>query len=153
MPLTIHKLSLHCCLLAMLTVAYPALAAHTGPDSEEKIASPETIEGVINVDAEGLIKMVMSTPDLVLIDSRIHADRKEGYIEGSISLPDIETTCDSLANALPQLDNPVMFYCNGVNCGRSANAAVIAIDCGYSNILWFRHGIEEWQEKEYPLVH
>jgi rhodanese-related sulfurtransferase len=121
----------------------------TGADH---IVSPETIDGVINVDAEGLIEKVMQMPDLVLIDSRIPADRNEGYIEGSISLPDIETSCQSLAKVIPEVHNPVMFYCNGIRCGRSARAAAIARDCGYSNIYWFRKGMEEWQEKQYPLV-
>jgi len=43
----------------------------------------------------------MEIEALVLIDSRIRADRKEGYIEGSVSLPDIETTCEALAQQLP----------------------------------------------------
>ena len=116
------------------------------------IVSPEFIDGVTNVDAEGLIEKVMHTQGLVLIDSRITADRKEGYIEGSVSLPDIETDCESLGKLVPDKHAPVMFYCNGIRCGRSAKAAVIAKDCGYTNIFWFRNGMEEWQEKEYPLV-
>ena len=45
-----------------------------------------------------------------------------------------------------------MFYCNGIKCGRSAKAAQIAIDCGYTDVYLFRKGMEEWQEKQYPLV-
>ena len=94
----------------------------------------------------------MNTPELVLFDSRITADRKEGYIEGSISLPDIDTSCDSLEILTHDRDTPVMFYCNGIKCGRSAKAAQIAIDCGYKDVYLFRKGMEEWQDKQYPLV-
>ena len=139
-----------CLLLATLPGIAPAV--ETATDQSRKIVSPESIEGVINVDSEGLIGMIMKHDDLVLVDSRIISDRNEGYIEGSISLPDIDTNCASLAKAAPSLTTPLIFYCNGIRCGRSARAAVIARDCKYRNIYWFRNGMEEWQEKEYPLV-
>ena len=120
--------------------------------ANDKIVSPETIEGTTIVNADGLIEIATQLPGLVLIDSRITADRKEGFIEDSISLPDAETSCDSLAQAVPALTSPTLFYCNGIKCGRSAKAAVIAVNCGYTNIYWFRNGMEEWQEKEFPLV-
>jgi rhodanese-related sulfurtransferase len=132
----------------------PPLSAGQGAvhHHADHIVSPERIDGVHVVDAEGLIEQVMHTPSLVLVDSRIKADRLEGYIEGSISLPDIDTSCTSLAKVIPGLTTPVLFYCNGIRCGRSARAAVIARDCGYTNLYWFRRGMEEWQEKQYPLV-
>ena len=114
--------------------------------------APESINGVTIVDAEGLIEKVMSISDLVLIDSRISTDRKHGFIEGSISLPDIETTCNTLAGVVDSKSTPVMFYCNGVKCGRSAKAAQVAVDCKYTNLYWFRTGMEEWKAKDYPLV-
>jgi rhodanese-related sulfurtransferase len=91
-------------------------------------------------------------PQLLLIDSRVSADHREGFIEGSISLPDTDTRCASLAQAVPALNAPGLFYCNGVRCGRSGRAAVIAVDCGYTHIFLYRNGMEEWQENEFPLV-
>lgn len=118
----------------------------------DEIVSPESIDGTTIVNAEGLIAAVTQLPGLVLVDSRIKADRKEGFIEGSVSLPDTDTSCDSLAETVPSLDSPVLFYCNGIKCGRSGRAAVIAVNCGYTHIYWYRNGMEEWQEKEFPLV-
>jgi rhodanese-related sulfurtransferase len=118
----------------------------------DEIVSPEYIDGTTIVDATGLIDTVREIPELILIDSRITADRKEGFIEGSVSLPDTDTDCDSLASIVPSLTTPVLFYCNGIKCGRSATTASIAVDCGYSSVYWFRNGMEEWQEQEFPLV-
>ena len=39
---------------------------------------PESIAGVINVDAEGLVGMFTQHDDLVLLDSRTVSDRNEG---------------------------------------------------------------------------
>jgi len=133
------------CLL-MMTTLLPASAAGN------RVISPDRIEGVTNVDAEGLIDLVSATPGLVLIDSRVGADRKDGFIEGSISLPDSDTNCATLGAHIPALDKPLLLYSNGTHCGRSAHAARIARHCGYTRIYWFRTGMEEWREKYYPLV-
>lgn len=135
-----------------LPAAFANDSAGNGSAINGKIVSPETIDGVVNVDADGLIEKITEVETLVLIDSRITTDRKEGYIEGSVSLPDIETTCDTLGAILENGSTLALFYCNGVKCGRSARAAQIALDCGYTEIYWYRNGMEEWQEKQYPLV-
>jgi rhodanese-related sulfurtransferase len=113
--------------------------------------SPDEIEGSIKIDAESLIQLARDHDDLVIIDSRISSDRRQGFIAGSISLPDTETGCLSL---LPLIDNKAtatVFYCNGPKCRRSDRAIVIANECGYTNLYWFRGGFEEWQNKQYLI--
>lgn len=119
---------------------------------EPKIVSPEEIPGSTKVDAEGLIDLVGRLTDLTLVDSRIATDRAQGHIEGSVSLPDEKTSCDSLGKVLSGKDTPVLFYCNGPKCGRSAVAVRIALQCGYSSIYWFRGGFEEWKHKKFPYI-
>ena len=121
-------------------------------DAEDKIVSPDVIPGTAKVDAEGVINIVNKMPGLVIIDSRIRQDRAQGYIEGSVSLPDIETNCATLAKLIPKKSSPVLFYCNGPKCGRSVKSANKALDCGYRNIYWFRGGFEEWKNKNYPYL-
>ncbi|HHH43246.1 MAG TPA: rhodanese-like domain-containing protein [Gammaproteobacteria bacterium] len=135
----------------LLAAPGPALPEIDGLQTSP-VVSPEQISGVRRVDAEGLLDLVAQIDDLTLIDARIESDRKNGYIENSISLPDIRTDCESLARQLPSLDQPVAFYCNGPRCGRSATSAKAAVQCGYHQVYWFRGGIEEWTEKQYPLV-
>lgn len=118
-----------------------------------KIAVPEAVAGVTTLDAETLIELAERHPDLVIVDSRIHMDRRQGYIQGSISLPDVETSCDTLAVVLPGRDTPAVFYCNGIKCGRSVIALEIARSCGYTQLYWFRGGFEEWKQKSYPFLH
>ena len=113
---------------------------------------PETISGTKNVSAEDLIELVGNDPDLVLIDSRKPSDYAVGHIEGSVSLPDTDTTAKSLASHILSKSTPVIFYCNGIKCHRSANAAKIAVTAGYSKIYWFRGGWAEWTEKGYPVA-
>lgn len=143
--------------LGIVAIFWMAGSAATGINRESsldtaRVVSPERIAGSQKVDAEGVINLVDSLPELVLIDSRIESDREKGFIEGSVSLPDTETDCESLATVVETKKTPVLFYCNGIKCGRSAKATETALGCGYSRIYWFRGGIEEWQEKQYPLI-
>ena len=56
-----------------------------------------------------------------------------------------------LAEAVPAKDAPVLFYCNGLSCGRAANAAQKAVDWGYSNVYYYALGMDEWRELGLPL--
>ena len=113
--------------------------------------SPVQIDGATTIDAETLIELATTKDDLVIIDSRIRSDRRQGYIAGSISLPDTETDCVSLLSTIGYKDTPVVFYCNGTRCRRSDRAVVIARECGYQDIYWFRGGFEEWKHKNYLI--
>lgn len=132
--------------LLMLFLSLPATQAI----SEEDIVTH--IPGVNKVNAEQLIELAADIPDLLIIDSRITSDRAHGHLEGSLSLPDIDTDCASLAKVIPNKQHPTLFYCNGPKCGRSAKAVQIAKACGYTNLHWFYGGFEEWQEKNYPYI-
>ena len=120
--------------------------------SEEKPMSPDNIPGSTKVNAERLIELASEKPNLIIIDSRIRNDRIQGYIEGSLSLPDEETDCDALGRLIPAKDHETLYYCNGPKCGRSVKAVKIALACGYSNVYWFRGGFEEWKNKNYPML-
>lgn len=113
---------------------------------------PPTVEGTTKVTAEQIFDLLDKYPDLVMIDSRKPSDRAKGYIEGSIGLPDTETNAESLAKHVPSKATPILFYCNGIKCGRSVKAAKKAVEYGYTNIYWFRGGWEEWLDKGYPIV-
>jgi rhodanese-related sulfurtransferase len=122
-----------------------------GAHAQERVA-PASIPGVTNVDAEAVLNLVEKTPQLVIVDSRIAMDRKQGYLEGSLSLPDTETTCAALARVIPAKNRPALFYCNGVKCGRSGVAVNIAKHCGYTRLYWYRGGFEDWKQKGYPFL-
>lgn len=118
--------------------------------------TPMEIKGAVKVSAEEVFRLFESIPSLVIVDSRLadgpSSGRAQGFIEGSVSLPDTRTDCVSLARIIPKKDTPTLFYCNGPKCGRSAKAIVVARQCGYRKMYWFRGGFEEWLEKGYPYV-
>jgi rhodanese-related sulfurtransferase len=118
--------------------------------SENK--APESIDGTTRVSAEQVIELVTNTTDLVVIDARKTSDRDEaGWIEGSIGLPNYDTNEETLQQHVPLKSTAVVFYCNGVKCGRSVESSKIAVSLGYEKVYWFRGGWEEWTEKGMPV--
>jgi PQQ-dependent catabolism-associated CXXCW motif protein len=43
---------------------------------------------------------------------------------------------------------PMVFYCLNIQCWMSYNAALRAINMGFTNVLWYRGGIEAWQQAQ-----
>ena len=145
------KINMLALTIRLFAATSPVFADHAGLEPAP-VVSPGEISGALRIDAERLLDLYAQIDDLTVIDARIESDRKNGYIENSISLPDIRTDCQALAQWIPSVHHPVAFYCNGPKCGRSARSAAIAVQCGYDQVYWFRGGIEEWTQKQYPLI-
>jgi PQQ-dependent catabolism-associated CXXCW motif protein len=45
---------------------------------------------------------------------------------------------------------PIVTYCLSTQCWMSYNAALRAINAGYTNVLWYRGGIEAWKQGGLP---
>jgi PQQ-dependent catabolism-associated CXXCW motif protein len=58
---------------------------------------------------------------------------------------------DSLAELTGgDASRPLLIYCRA-NCWMSWNAAKRAVGWGYSNVIWYPGGIEDWEAAELPL--
>ena len=140
-------------LLKTLSIGLLASSFVAGSAFAGKKEVPQFIDGTVRVSAEEMIDLVEQYDELVIIDSRKKSDVAKGFIEGSISMPNTETNPDSLAKHVASKATPVLFYCNGIKCGRSVKAAKIALADGYSKVYWFRGGMQEWEAKGLPVVH
>ena len=145
-------LSKHSSIFALLVMTVVFVSFSQVGQTEELKDSPNRISGSTKVTADELIELASKNDKLVIIDSRIPNDRTQGYIEGSKSLPDEKTSCQSLAELIPNKTTPTVYYCNGPKCGRSAIAVKIALSCQYKNIYWFRGGYEVWVNSGYPVI-
>jgi len=146
-----HLFFLFICVLSVLG-SIPSVHAEDKDKGKLKKTAPMTLPGAKTITAADVINLIDEFPQLVIIDSRMNGDRPQGYIESSISLADIDTTCDSLADILKNFHSPVIFYCNGVKCRRSEKAIKVATSCGYDHIYWYRGGFTNWMKEGYPFI-
>ncbi len=113
---------------------------------------PETISGVENLTAQSLVLLAQGVDDLKLIDARLPVDRYNGFIEDSIFLSDLASVCAGLKSSVTGKQQSLVFYSNGIHCGRSAEAVKTALDCGYSRVYWLRGGFDEWLRNDFPYL-
>jgi rhodanese-related sulfurtransferase len=59
-------------------------------------------------------------------------------------------TRESLA-AVARKDQPIVIYSSGVKCGRAHRASVLAVSWGYEKVHYFRGGIIDWKDVQYPM--
>jgi len=139
-------------LIAQIFFTLLALTAANSNAAEYEQPLPELVPGITTITAENLAGMLDSLSAPTVIDARVAKGRSHGYIEGSVPLADVDTSCASLAGVIQNHDTTTVFYCSSSKCGRSLNALKIAQGCNYRNVYWFRGGFEEWQNKGYPYV-
>ena len=115
--------------------------------------APLAIKGAITIGADDVIALVQTSPNLTMVDNRAVADYEAGHIEGAVHLVDSDITGETvLARIVKSKDAPVLFYCNGVKCGRAANATAKAVSWGYTKVYYYALGMAQWKERGLPLV-
>lgn len=65
---------------------------------------------------------------------------------------DIEQVEALFAKLAPERNTPLVFYCLSWECWLSYNASLRALDLGYTNVIWYRGGIESWNQANLPIV-
>lgn len=87
----------------------------------------------------------------VLIDARTPEEFKDAHIIRAINVP--VNKFQEYKHLLPtKKSERLIFYCNGIKCGKSRRAAKKAVEEGYTNIMVFAAGIPVWEEKGYPIT-
>jgi rhodanese-related sulfurtransferase len=132
--------------------------AHNGCMSKEMLVAELIKRGAIPygegyraINSEQLKKLVdAKSKDVLVIDARNPEEYQEVHIPGSINLP--EKTFDENRDLLPNDKKAtVVFYCNGVKCGKSKRAAKKVVAEGYKDVLVYKDGMPVWEEMNYPI--
>lgn len=107
-------------------------------------------EGHGLIDTEGLRKMLAAGVPLLVFDARNPEEYQEVHIKGAMSLP--EPRFVEYTHLLPaDKSATLVFYCNGVKCGKSKKAAAKALSMGYAKVLVYAEGMPVWEEKGLPI--
>ncbi|WP_144186713.1 rhodanese-like domain-containing protein [Elioraea rosea] len=114
--------------------------------------APTSIQGATTVDAKAIVSLIERTPELVILDNRRAEDFANGYIEGAVRVLDTDLTEAVLAGHAKTKATPVLFYCNGLKCGRAAKAATAAVGWGYTQVYYYALGMEEWRALGLPMA-
>lgn len=58
--------------------------------------------------------------------------------------PEAQAFRAAIAQAAPSLDTPLVFTCDSMSCWQAYRAALRAIALGYTEVAWYRGGVQSW---------
>ncbi len=130
------------------------LAACSMVDRADQSTTEENVFSAVNGEETRQADYIKITPeeakemidneDVIIVDVRTEEEFRQGYIEGSILIPDYEL--DKLAGEkLPDKNATILIYCRSGN--RSKLASHLLIGMGYQNVYDFG-GILDWRYGE-----
>lgn len=123
--------------------------------------TPTQIPGGAVITTEALYGMLQERSNSVLVFDVLGGQRglpgaqnaQPAGLAGNFS----DNTQREFGNYLMQVtqgkkDVALVFYCQNVQCWRSYNAALRAINLGYTRVYWYRGGIEAWAQAGLPTA-
>ena len=114
-----------------------------------KSPAPEKVDGAVTVSTERA-KALMNQ-GVTFIDVRRAVDYQSGHIQWSLHLDlKLDLTEEALLSVVKKYQ-PVVFYCNGDMCQRSALASEKAVAWGWTKVYYYRGGFPDWKQAGLPL--
>jgi len=132
-------------------IALLCLTAAKSDDVFTRAAKTAKIEnGTRQISYEQFLKIRNSGEKYVLFDVLAKDSYESGHIPGSKSFPLTDIDKESAKARLSKNDH-VIVYCGSFGCTASTAAAKELKKLGY-NVLDYKGGLKEWQEKGNKLV-
>jgi rhodanese-related sulfurtransferase len=112
------------------------------------IAATETYQVIGHAELKAMVDA--DVRNFLVVDSRNPEEYQEAHIPGAINIPEKEM--DGFLGLLPaDRSTQIIFYCNGVKCGKSKKAAAKSKKIGYSNVWIYSEGMPVWEEMGYSF--
>ena len=119
-----------------------------GPVLAESV-SPVTVDGATTVDTNKARELFDQRA--AFVDVRSNSDWDAGRIPGAIHIELKKVYNETSLAAEVQKDEPLVIYCNGPSCPRSAQASELAVSWGYSKVYYYREGYPAWTSAGNPV--
>ncbi|MBI4720867.1 MAG: rhodanese-like domain-containing protein [Chitinivibrionia bacterium] len=129
----------------------PGDSALSSPEPDSFAVRPADragLQGIIPLDKA---RALFDAKKAVFMDARDAKAFAEGRIPGAMNVPydKLPDYYETVTATVPQ-DTLIVCYCWGPTCDFSDNLASELVIIGYTNVVIFRGGWEEWQKAGYP---
>jgi len=111
--------------------------------------SPMSVEGASSVSTEEAKKLF--DDGAIFIDVRSTKAWNIGRISDAVLLDIKSNYTEATLTAEAKKSDPIVIYCNGEDCLRSAKASKMAIGWGFTKIYYYRDGFPAWKKAGYPI--
>ena len=117
---------------------------------KKECPSSKSAAEVKEISYDQLLERKTSGKNFILADVLLAESYNKGHIPGAISFP-YNTITKENANKLLAKDSEIVVYCGSFKCQASTKAAQALSALGY-NVVDYKGGLKEWQEKGNKLV-
>jgi rhodanese-related sulfurtransferase len=124
--------------------------------------TPGALEGIERWNTAEMVQALRQSQPPVLIDVAVAGPMLPGalhFVRGGLAFkePSVDAAYAErfrhmLAAAAPDLNQPLVFYCDSSSCWLSVNAAMRARQLGYTQVKWYRGGMQAWSQAGQPLA-
>ncbi|PUE12106.1 rhodanese-like domain-containing protein [Limnohabitans sp. T6-20] len=124
--------------------------------------TPKALDGIQRWDTATLAQALKQNERPVVIDTAAFGPVIPGalnFINSGLAFENDQTESayaerfrQMLLAAAPNLNQAVVFYCASSECWLSVNAAMRARQLGYTQVIWYRGGINAWMQAGLPTV-
>jgi rhodanese-related sulfurtransferase len=124
--------------------------------------TPGALEGIERWNTAEMVQALRQPQPPVLIDVAVAGPMLPGalhFVSGGLAFkePSVDAAYAErfrlmLAAAAPDLNQPLVFYCDSSSCWLSVNAAMRARQLGYTQVKWYRGGMQAWSQAGQPLA-
>jgi PQQ-dependent catabolism-associated CXXCW motif protein len=125
--------------------------------------TPQSLDGIKTIGTQELAtQLAKSASSLTVIDvmgffetipsSKALLNSGGAYENASVDEAFEKRFAGLLAAIAPDKSSAVVFFCGNRNCWLSANTAMRAKKLGYSQVMWYRGGMESWKAAGLPVA-
>ena len=111
--------------------------------------SPTKINGAVTINAKKAKELF--DKGVVFVDVRSDKDYAAGRVPDAMHIELKKVYSKDTLAKVAKPGQPVVIYCNGHSCLRSAHATEKAVAWGYKNVYYFRDGFPAWKSSGYPV--
>jgi rhodanese-related sulfurtransferase len=103
------------------------------------------------VTTDELLAKVDNADAIVLVDALAPMVYAHSHLPGAINLPVRAIDPETIARRLPDRDAEIVVYCTSPECQDSVHTAARLRQLGYTNVVHYAGGKDEWHERGLPL--
>jgi rhodanese-related sulfurtransferase len=106
---------------------------------------------VTEISTDELLWKLDSGVSIVLVDALAPMVYAHSHLPGAINLPASNLDRFVIQRRLPDRDAKIIVYCSNADCDDSIVTARELQALGYTNVLHYAGGKDEWRERGLPL--
>ncbi|MCU7834337.1 MAG: rhodanese-like domain-containing protein [gamma proteobacterium symbiont of Taylorina sp.] len=111
--------------------------------------SPMTVDGATSITTDEAKKLF--DDGVLFIDVRSTKAWNIGRISDAVLLDIKSNYTEASLTAEAKKTDPIVIYCNGEDCLRSAKGSKMAVGWGFTKIYYYRNGFPAWKKAGYPI--